>query len=173
MNLGALIKQEIKRQGRKQKDVAKSIGISSNTISQICIGNVFPHKSTLEKICEFLGVDIEFSIVKTNIMEEKMNETSEVDIKIDINQEGYYQYRKPELRERTRQRLTEIASCGMEEVGLGQFGYKDAISGLYIEMVWSYADKDFESYMNWAKTKIKKFRESKNSGFTSIIVLAN
>ena len=62
MNLGTLIKKEIKRQGKTQKDIAKKIGISSNSMSQICINATFPHKETLEKICECLNVDIEFSI---------------------------------------------------------------------------------------------------------------
>lgn len=72
----------------------------------------------------------------------------------DIENEMYYEYNKPELRERTRQRLTEIAECGMSVVGYGQFGYEGIMSGLYIEMVWSYSDEKFKSYMDWAKQLI-------------------
>jgi hypothetical protein len=68
-----------------------------------------------------------------------------------IELKEYYEYDKPELKERTRQRLTEIANCGMEVVGYGQFGYKGIMSGLYIEKVWSYSDEDFKDYMDWAK----------------------
>jgi transcriptional regulator with XRE-family HTH domain len=65
MNLGELIKNEIKRQGKTQKGIAKIIGISNNAMSQICIDATFPHKETLEKICKCLNVKIEYSIKKT------------------------------------------------------------------------------------------------------------
>lgn len=74
----------------------------------------------------------------------------------DINDNDLYEYGKPELKERTKQRLTEIADCGMVEVGYGQFGYKGIMSGLYIEKVWSYSDDDFNDYMDWAKKLIYK-----------------
>lgn len=62
MNLGKLIKEEIKRQNRKQKEIAKIVGISNNAMCQICLGNAFPHKKTLENICKSLNIEIEFSI---------------------------------------------------------------------------------------------------------------
>ncbi len=70
----------------------------------------------------------------------------------DIEREDFYEYKKP--KERTRKRLIEIAECGMEEKGVASFGYKDIMSGLYIEKVWRYSDEDFKDYMDWAKNVI-------------------
>ncbi len=60
--------------------------------------------------------------------------------RFDVNRSDFYEYGKPELIKRTKDRLTEIAECGMEEVMLAEFGYKGIMSGLYIEKVWSYSD---------------------------------
>lgn len=69
--------------------------------------------------------------------------------RFDIEREDLYEYNKP--KERTRKRLTEMAECGMEEMGIASFGYKEVMSGLYIEKVWGYSDEDFKDYMDWAK----------------------
>ena len=83
-------------------------------------------------------------------------------MKIDINNKHFYQYDKPELRERTKKRLTEMSECGMTEIGIADFGIKGVMSGLYIEKVWYYSDEEFNSYMNWAKElKINKSLKSK------------
>jgi len=74
--------------------------------------------------------------------------------KFDINRSDFYEYNKTELQERTKKRLIEIAECGMEEVGIAQFGYKNVMSGLYIEMIWHYSNNDFNDYMQWAKELI-------------------
>jgi hypothetical protein len=74
--------------------------------------------------------------------------------RFDIDRNDLYEYDKP--KDRTRKRLTEIADCGMEEVGFAQFGYKGVMSGLYIEKVWGYSDVDFKDYMGWAKGLIAK-----------------
>lgn len=76
--------------------------------------------------------------------------------KFDINRSDLYEFGEPEKRERTKQRLTEIAECGMEEVGHGQFGYKGVMSGLYIEIVWSHSDEDFKGYMDYTRELILK-----------------
>lgn len=76
--------------------------------------------------------------------------------KIDINRSDFYDHGKPELKERTKKRLTEIAECGMSEVMTAEFGYKGVMSGLYIEKVWDYSDKKFKDYMTWAKGLIKE-----------------
>lgn len=68
----------------------------------------------------------------------------------------FYDHRKPELKERTKKRLLEIEKCGMTEVGFGQFGVKGVMSGLYIEIVWTYSDEEFEDYMTWAKEVIQR-----------------
>ena len=72
----------------------------------------------------------------------------------DVNREDFYRHDKPELKERTRARLIEIASCGLGLVGYGQFGYPGVMSGLYIEMVWTYSEKDFQEYMEWTRSLI-------------------
>ena len=69
--------------------------------------------------------------------------------RFDIERKDLYEHNKP--KERTRKRLTEIAECGMEEIGIASFGYKGVMSGLYIEKVWGYSDEDFKDYMDWAK----------------------
>lgn len=76
--------------------------------------------------------------------------------KFDIDRSDFYDHGKPELKERTRKRLAEIAECGMSEVGIAQFGYSGVMSGLYIEKVWSYSDQGFRDYMDWAKGLIEK-----------------
>lgn len=63
MNIGEAIKVEIKRQRKKQKEVADAVGISYNSLTSICKGDTFPRKETLEKICEHLNIEIYFSIV--------------------------------------------------------------------------------------------------------------
>lgn len=78
---------------------------------------------------------------------------------IDINRSDWYEYNKPERKERTKARLQEIIDCGMTEVGTASFGYKYVMSGLYIENVWSYTDEEFNSYMDWAKGLIAKSHE--------------
>jgi len=69
--------------------------------------------------------------------------------RFDIERKDLYEHNKP--KERTRKRLTEIAECGMEEIGIASFGYKGVMSGLYIEKLWGYSDEDFKDYMDWAK----------------------
>ncbi len=82
---------------------------------------------------------------------------------INIGNTDFYEHSKPELKERTKKRLTEIAECGMSEVGIAHFGYKGAMSGLYIEKVWSYSDKDFIEYMDWARGLIQKSLKNNKS----------
>jgi len=67
----------------------------------------------------------------------------------DVERNDLYEYNKP--KERTRKRLIEMEECGMEETGFASFGYKDVMSGLYIEIVWGYSDEDFNDYMSWVK----------------------
>jgi hypothetical protein len=85
---------------------------------------------------------------------------SDIVPRFDIEREDFYEYNKP--KERTRKRLTEIAECGMEEVMTAEFGYKNVMSGLYIEKIWSYSDKEFDDYMNWAKGLIKEYLSQNN-----------
>jgi hypothetical protein len=70
-----------------------------------------------------------------------------------------------EIRERTKNRLLEILKIGMTEVGNAQFGVEGIMSGLYIEMVWSFSEEDWNGYIKWAKeliqakTKPKEYME--------------
>lgn len=75
--------------------------------------------------------------------------------KFDIDRIDLYMV-DDEFKERTKERLVRMAELGMEETGLASFGYKGVMSGLYIEMVWRYTDKEFDDYMNWAGDLIKK-----------------
>lgn len=71
---------------------------------------------------------------------------------IDINREDLYRYK--ESKEITKGRLEELSELGMEEVGIAQFGIKDIMSGLYIEMVWNFSGKQWRDYIDWVKELI-------------------
>lgn len=74
----------------------------------------------------------------------------------------FYDHSKPELRDRTERRLTEIGELGMEEVMTAEFGYKGVMSGLYIEYVWNYSDEEFKDYMDWARGLIERFKKGED-----------
>ena len=76
---------------------------------------------------------------------------------INVNQPKYYRGDKDE---RTKARLQEISDLGMEEVGIGQFGYPGVMSGLYLEYVWAYSDEEFKGYMEWARGLIESCKVS-------------
>lgn len=76
----------------------------------------------------------------------------------DVDRKDLYLNRRPELVERTKKRLVQIAEAGMEEVGVAEFGVPGIVSGLWIEKVWSYDDDAFQKYMDWA---IKVINEKK------------
>ena len=75
-----------------------------------------------------------------------------------VDRRDLYLYKRPDKEEETRKRLTEIQELGMTECGVAQFGIEGVMSGLYIEIVWSYSDKDFNEYMDWVKEMINKKR---------------
>lgn len=75
---------------------------------------------------------------------------------ININRSDLYLYDTPELKERTKNRLTEMNDLGMEESGTASFGLVGVMSGLYIEKVWRYSDEDWKDYMDWVKSLINK-----------------
>ncbi len=74
----------------------------------------------------------------------------------DIDREDLYRHRTPETKDRTRQRLIEMADLGLDEVGYGEFGINGIISGVYIERVWNDSDEDFKNYLQWIKQLIKE-----------------
>jgi hypothetical protein len=70
---------------------------------------------------------------------------------------NYYPYfSKGENREEIKARLATIWDMGLSELGNGQFGIKDVMSGLYIEMIWRYSNKEFAEYIEWVQSIIDK-----------------
>jgi len=67
------------------------------------------------------------------------------------DRKDFYKHSSPENDERTRSRLNRIQHIGMSEIGVAEFGIHGLMSGLYIEKVWNYSDRDFDSYLNWVK----------------------
>jgi len=96
------------------------------------------------------GIDLNKELNFTHLKPVKKNKS----YKFNVDDERFYEFNKPEKKEKTRSRLEQMAKIGLEEVGLAEFGYKDLMSGLYIESVWSHSDEDFEKYIDWAKTLI-------------------
>lgn len=80
----------------------------------------------------------------------------------DIDRYDLYLYNEPTLEKRTRDRLTQMAELGMEEVSTAEFGIYGVMSGLYIEKVWRYSDKEFDEYMDWVKSLIKKHKQAQH-----------
>lgn len=74
--------------------------------------------------------------------------------KFDTDREDLYQFKREAIRQRTKKRLIQIADMGLEEVGLATFGIPGVLSGLYIEKVWHYLDKDWDEYVEWIAGKI-------------------
>ena len=74
--------------------------------------------------------------------------------KIDIDREDFYLYNEP--KERTRERLIQIAEMGMEEIGFASFGIRGIMSGLYIEKIWRYTEEDWADYINWVNELRRK-----------------
>ena len=56
MNIGPTIKKLRKQKNLTQTDLCSQVGIKQTALSQIENGTTTPHKSTLSKICEVLGL---------------------------------------------------------------------------------------------------------------------
>lgn len=58
-----------------QKELAEKVGVSVNALSQIELNVSFPQKSTINKICESLGIPVSyllfFSINEDDVPEDK------------------------------------------------------------------------------------------------------
>ena len=65
MNIDNIIKQRRKTISLTQEDLAEMSGISLATIKNIERGAGNPSWSTVEKICDVLGLSISFSIKQT------------------------------------------------------------------------------------------------------------
>lgn len=66
-----------------------------------------------------------------------------------IERKDFYMYDKPEIEERTKSRLVQISEMGMIVIGTAQFGIEGIMSGLYIEKIWSYSDREWNDYIEW------------------------
>lgn len=75
-----------------------------------------------------------------------------------VDREDFYRHTKPKDRERTKKRLTQLQDMGMTLVGIAQFGIKGVFSGLYIENVWNYSNKEWDSYINWVESLKEKHK---------------
>lgn len=93
--------------------------------------------------------------------------------KFNIDEQSFYEH-DSKNNQRTRRRLIRMAELGMEIVGNGHFGVGDVMSGLYIEMVWSYSDEKFDDYIKWVEELIEenKKKPSENKQADLIIKLA-
>ncbi len=72
--------------------------------------------------------------------------------KFNVDRKDFYKCNSQESNAKTKERLIEIADMGMEEVMTAEFGFKDIMSGLYIEKVWSYSNEKWKEYIDWAKS---------------------
>jgi len=57
MSIGKTIKELRKNKNIKQTDLALKCGLSVNALCQIELDNTFPHKKTINKICEALDIN--------------------------------------------------------------------------------------------------------------------
>ena len=75
MDLGKAIKEIRKRKGINQRELADKCGISSNSLCQIEVGNTFPQKSTIKKVCDVLEIPqsylLFYSITKEDVPKDK------------------------------------------------------------------------------------------------------
>lgn len=76
MDIGKAIKFMRKHRKLRQKHVAEACGISVNGVSQIELGNVYPHKETINKMAKFLRVPVSyllyFSITDEDVPSDKV-----------------------------------------------------------------------------------------------------
>ena len=73
MNIGKTIKQLRKQKGMSQTDFGNKVDITQATLSQIENGQTVPHKTTLSKICEVLGISEELLYI-VSVDEDKVPE---------------------------------------------------------------------------------------------------
>lgn len=82
--------------------------------------------------------------------------TQKATYNFDVNRSDLYQYKKPEFKKRTESRLIRMAELGMSETGIASFGITNIMSGLYIEIVWHYSEKEFDDYIKWVQDLINE-----------------
>lgn len=54
------LRTAIKESGIPQKEIAKAIGVSAQTVSKYMKENIFPALDTLSKLCNFLDVSADY-----------------------------------------------------------------------------------------------------------------
>lgn len=62
-----------------------------------------------------------------------------------------FYYRNDESDKMIGERLFQIWKMGLKELEEAQFGIKGVMSGLYIERVWNYSEKQWDDYIEWIK----------------------
>ncbi len=59
-NIQKRLREVIKNSPHTQKDIAKAIGISAQTVSKYMKEDIFPALDTLAKLCAFLDVSADY-----------------------------------------------------------------------------------------------------------------
>lgn len=54
------LRAAIKESGIPQKEIAKAIGVSAQTVSKYMKENIFPALDTLSKLCAFLDISADY-----------------------------------------------------------------------------------------------------------------
>ena len=54
------LRSAIKESGIQQKEIAKNIGVSAQTVSKYMKENIFPALDTFAKLCNFLDVSADY-----------------------------------------------------------------------------------------------------------------
>ncbi len=60
------LREVIKEAPHSQKEIAKAIGVSAQTVSKYMRENIFPALDTLAKLCAFLDVSADYVLGITN-----------------------------------------------------------------------------------------------------------
>ena len=81
MRLGTAVKEIRKSKGFSQRELAYKIGISVNALCQIEINKTFPHQTTMQSICDNLGISLAYLLI-FSIEEKDVKEGDEAAFKI-------------------------------------------------------------------------------------------
>lgn len=54
------LRTEIKQSGKQQKDIAKEIGVSAQTVSKYMKADIFPALDTFSKLCKSIDVSADY-----------------------------------------------------------------------------------------------------------------
>ncbi len=59
-NIQIRLREAIKQASYSQKEIAKAIGVSAQTVSKYMRENIFPALDTLAKLCAFLDISSDY-----------------------------------------------------------------------------------------------------------------